>query len=109
MTHFVVSHRVARKPQRCSDCGRTIDPGELYRRGVGFDGTAWTWKDCTHCEFVLNEYDLAWDGEYNADHFHVWATDGVTNVADGRLQAGFTKRWRTASGALWPLPPKASS
>lgn len=35
---FVVEHRKARASHRCSDCGRTIRPGETYRRGVGFDG-----------------------------------------------------------------------
>jgi len=104
MTRFIVDVRVARKEHRCSDCGRTIRPGEQYRRGVGFDGTAWTWKDCRHCHAVLNEYDLPWDGEYNADTFHEWAHDGARDLREARAQAGYRNQWRTAQGNLWPLP-----
>lgn len=28
----------------CSMCWRVIYTGEIYHRGVGFDGTAWSWK-----------------------------------------------------------------
>lgn len=105
MPEFVTSHPKARKEHRCTDCGRTIRTGETYRRGAGFDGgTAWSWKDCRHCEFVLNEYDIAWDGEYNADTFHEWSGDGFQDIAEGRLQAGYRKQWTTAGGNLWPLP-----
>lgn len=107
---FVVDHRTARKAHRCSDCGREIRPGETYRRGVGFDGTAWTWKDCAHCEYVLREYDLAWDGEYNADHFAEWASDGdFRTPQEARDMAGYRKRWMTTQGNLWPLPEPPGS
>lgn len=105
MPDFVTSKPTARKAHRCSDCGRTIRPGEQYRRGVGFDGTAWTWKDCAHCEAALDLYDLAWDGEYNGDHFAEWASDGdARSLDEARAMAGYRKRWQTAGGALWPLP-----
>ena len=106
MVDWMTSHPVARKEHKCSDCGRVIRPGETYRRGVGFEGGALysSWKDCRHCEFVLNEYDLAWDGEYNSDHFWEWSGDGFQDVTEGRLQAGYRKKWTTAQGNLWPLP-----
>ena len=36
--------RRARKRHHCSMCWRVIYTGEIYHRGVGFDGTAWSWK-----------------------------------------------------------------
>ena len=49
MSEYVTTRPRARKDHVCSDCGRTIGPGETYLRCVGFeDGTAWTWKDCAH-------------------------------------------------------------
>lgn len=106
MVDWITSHPVARKEHKCSDCERVIRPGETYRRGVGFEGGALfsSWKDCRHCEFVLNEYDLAWDGEYDGDHFWEWSGDGFQDVTEGRLQAGYRKKWTTAQGNLWPLP-----
>ena len=100
---FVITHRKARIEHRCSDCGRIIRPGETYRRGVGFDGTAWTWKDCQHCDFVLHEFDISDGGEYNADFFYEWAHDPSGDIAEMRLQAGYRKKWKTAQGNLWPL------
>jgi hypothetical protein len=104
MAEFVTSKPKARKPHRCSDCHRRIDPGETYRRGVGFDGTAWTWKDCAHCLAALSLYDLAWDGEYNADSFATWSTDGAHDLRELRDQAGYRMKWRTRSGRLLPVP-----
>lgn len=109
MADFITSHPRARKEHRCSDCGRIIRPGETYRRGVGFEsGQVYsTWKDCAHCEYVLNEYDVAWDGEYNGDTFWEWSGDGARDVREARAQAGFRHRWTTAQGNLWPLPEAA--
>ena len=105
MTTFVTTRPRARTDHVCSDCGRTISPGETYRRSVGFnDGTAWTWKDCAHCEAILSLYDLSWDGEYNADHYHEWATDGHNDWSEVRHAAGYLMCWRTRSGALLPIP-----
>jgi hypothetical protein len=107
MTHYVVEDRKARTQHRCSDCGRIIEPGETYRRGVGFDGTAWTWKDCAHCEAVLHMYDLAWDGEYNPDHFVEWTSERTTDsVAELRHAAGYRMKWRTRLGTLLPIPTR---
>ena len=106
MVAWFTSHPTARKEHKCSDCGRTIRPGETYRRGVGFEaGEVYSqWKDCRHCDFVLQAYDIAWDGEYSPDSFHEWAGDGFQDLAEARLQAGFRKRWTTAQGNLWPIP-----
>lgn len=107
MTYFT-REQTARKEHHCTDCGRTIRPGEKYRAGVMFEGMgAHTWKDCAHCAFVLREYDIAWDGEYSADSFAEWAGDGFQDLTEARLQAGYRHRWTTAQGNLWPLPTSA--
>lgn len=80
--------------------------GETYRHGVGFEGGQLysEWNDCQHCLFALNEYDLAWDGEYSPDSFSEWSTSGeYQDLRELRLQAGYRKKWTTAQGNLWPL------
>lgn len=106
MTDYVVRTVTARKRHRCSDCGRVVDPGEPYRRGVGFDGTAWTWCDCQHCAAALCLYDLTDDeGSYNGDTFQCWADDrDARDLDEARDIAGYLAQWRTKSGKLWPLP-----
>ena len=105
MTTFVTTRPRAKRDHECSDCGRTISPGETYRRGVGFDdGTAWTWKDCAHCEAILSLYDLSWDGAYNDGTFYAWATDEHGDWSEVRDAAGYLMHWRTQSGALLPIP-----
>ena len=105
MTDWTTTHQRARKAHFCDMCRRVIDIGEVYKRGAGFDGTAWSWKECQHCEAVLGIYDLGFDGEYNGDHFEDWASDGnARDLGEARDMAGFRKQWRTKAGSLWPLP-----
>lgn len=43
--------RKARKPHRCSECSRTIDPGERYRyESLIWDGKYHVQKTCSGCE-----------------------------------------------------------
>ena len=105
MSTDVTTRPRARRDHVCSDCGRTIGPGETYRRSVVFyDGTAGTWKDCTHCEALISLYDLSWDGAYNDENFHEWATDRHNDWSEVRDAAGYLMRWRTRSGTLLPIP-----
>lgn len=42
---------VARKEHKCTECGRTINPGEEYEYVFGvWDGAAQTFKTCEECE-----------------------------------------------------------
>lgn len=104
MTHYVDTYPKARREHRCSDCGRTIRVGEKYRRGVGMDnGTAWTWKECLHCQAIV---PLVVDGDffeegYGDDTFTAWEPSSVPHL---RLKALWRKRWQRADGGLYPVP-----
>ncbi len=56
------SRPTARKPHRCSMCHRLIGVGETYEavRNV-YDGRAYTWKTCAHCEAAAEVTSL---GDY---------------------------------------------
>lgn len=98
-----ISHPVAAKEHLCQMCRRVINKGELYLRGAGFDGTAWTWKECAHCEAARRLYDINDGNEYNEDMFDSWADD-PRDVTELRHAAGFRMRWRTRAGTLLPIP-----
>lgn len=106
MTHYDRKNPTARKPHNCGSCGRTIQPGEKYLRGVGLDGTAWTWKECGHCErlaeYVVALYDL---DEYGGDDLHEWDPDGLAEL---RVKVQFRKRWTRQDGTLYPLPEQVT-
>ena len=110
MTFWNHSHPRARKAHRCDMCSRRIDPGETYLRGTGLDGTAWTWKECAHCEAARLIYDISDGGEeYDPDLFDGWAS-GVRGAGpELRAAAGYQSRWRTQSGAPWPIPRRAAA
>lgn len=108
MTFYTESHPTARQEHTCDDCGRTIRPGETYRRGAGMDGArAWTWKECAHCE-VLAEWlcrlGLDDDDEgYGPDTFDGW--EPVT-VDELRLKANWRRKWTRRDGALVSVPTR---
>ena len=59
LTPLTTQDRVARKPHKCVECARVIDPGERYRFETGlFDGKIWTYKTCVHCLAVR---DWLWE------------------------------------------------
>lgn len=91
----------ARIKHECGLCGRTIHPGETYRRAVNLDGTAYTWKECEHCAaFALNA-DIGWGEEYDSDSAECYEP---TTWEEARWCAGYRKRWRTRNGNLLPVP-----
>lgn len=70
MTTLTLSdeHPTARKEHRCDDCGRTIRPGEKYRRwsGIHYDGP-YTWKSCAHCDRVATAIWATEESRYFTD------------------------------------------
>ncbi len=105
MTTFLHSHPRARKRHVCEGCARSIEPGEIYTRGVGLDGGAgaWTYRYCTHCA-VLIAYacDRLCADEYDpAELLEDW---NPLNDAERAVKDAHDAQWRTGDGALLPVP-----
>ncbi len=108
----------ARKPHRCEECGRTIQPGEIYERYAGtWEGSFFTNIACHQCAELrravnkVDDYysegyygglsDWIWQRMWVELPESVWSNDGRL-VPLLRLVAGFESRWKTKSGAPWP-------
>lgn len=47
--------RKARKAHKCDECGKPIEPGQLYYYGSGkFDGDFYEIKECRRCRFDVH-------------------------------------------------------
>jgi hypothetical protein len=101
MSEWIRTNPVARKEHRCEICARVIRKGETYLRGVGLDGTAWTWKECAHCEAMLTLYDIQWDDTYCRDTVDDWAPG---SVAEWRVKANWSRMWTRRDGSLIEVP-----
>ena len=102
MSTFVNTYPTARKRHACGLCDEGIRPGEMYRRGVWFDGgTAWTWKECLWCERAAAAYmRLCRDvDEYLSDWVIEWLADDHPTVY-ALMRAG----WSYPDGERVPLP-----
>lgn len=104
MTFFAESHPKARKSHRCHMCYRQIEPGEVYRRSAGMDGSsAWTWIECAHCEaFVRVAYRRSWSDD-GYDETLLIDFEPHT-VAEARVRAQHRRKWRRLDGSLYPVP-----
>lgn len=103
MTFYASSEPRARKPHRCQTCGRTIRPGETYRRGAGMDGSsAWTFKECVHCTAVVTYVLHLWGvDEYDDDLLPDWDPETIEHM---RIKAQWRRRWTRMDGDLYPTP-----
>lgn len=108
--------QTARKPHRCGECGRTINPGERYTdERLVWDSQARTLKTCPHCMSAR---------AYLGEHCHGWVYTAVEedlqshyygslgNTAEERrlrlLAIGLRENWTRHDGRLWPVPPLES-
>ncbi|AOE43794.1 hypothetical protein SEA_BANTAM_105 [Gordonia phage Bantam] len=94
----------ARTKHRCGFCGRTIDPGERYRRQFNKDGgDVWTWKNCAHCDAAAVMLDLYydWDDGITSDHF---VDHDPEDAREEFLLESWRAQWRYPSGRLMPVP-----
>ena len=100
VTTFVSSRPTARKPHWCDVCGWRIMPGETYQRAVGFDGTAWTWRECLWCERIVVAYA-------RGSYYDECATDAVVEWLQDEhpiVYAAMRAGWRYPDGERLPLP-----
>lgn len=96
----------ARQHHECSTCGRTINPGEQYRRTrCIFDGEApYTVKECAHCRAFLRLYL----DQICPDPYDGWTEDDLTEWQPATPEAVEHKRrwsigWRRGRD-LYPIP-----
>jgi hypothetical protein len=102
--------RKARKQHGCSECGRTIDPGEKYRfEFYTFDGQRTSHRTCAHCQVVRG---WLWDecggwlyGGVEED-FREHAHEGYYGIDLLRLVVAQSKNWRRPDGSLRPVPKR---
>lgn len=110
MTFWADSYPKARISHRCADCGRTIDPGETYRKGSGMDGgTAWTWKECSHCLAYMRLSHMCDD--WWADEGYGWemfADYEAQGRDEERWKRQYRRQWRTSHGTLFPIPSRVA-
>ncbi|SBS73885.1 conserved hypothetical protein [uncultured Mycobacterium sp.] len=95
----------ARTFHECSLCGRTISPGEQYRRSriIGDDGP-YTFKECVHCrefcKLYADEFTFDSDEGYTEVDVAEWEPDDVEAIEHRRR---FLIRW-THGRDLFPVP-----
>ena len=116
--NFPAVTRTARKPHRCDECGRTIEPGEQYKIGAGiYDRSAWHAKQCRHCVAATTWLQAECGGFlHNAvreDLEEHWSEVLPRSLWLGRAIVGMRRRWRRRDGTLlavlepWnPVPPE---
>lgn len=101
----------ARIPHKCTECNRTINPGETYRRAFSvYDGMVDTYKTCVHCQV-----GQAWLIENCNGFMHHGLADEMQEHAETypdqkfgflRIKAGMLRKWQRFDGAgLVPVPP----
>lgn len=100
----------ARTYHKCSMCGRTISPGEQYRRtGIIGDNGLYTFKECAHCEAFCALYAAEftfdrWEG-YNAVDVQEWEPNTPEAV---ELRRRFLIGWRHGRD-LYPVPTQGEA
>lgn len=93
----------ARKPHECTQCGRTVEVGEVYYRPSGvFDGRVYSLVVCLQCEafakalktvgFEDDEGNYAWLPELDAGE--------VAYCGFAREYELYRARWRNLDGEL---------
>ncbi|RFA24271.1 hypothetical protein CAI21_22320 [Alkalilimnicola ehrlichii] len=100
--------RKARKSHRCSECRRSIQPGEEYmdERFI-WQGEINQHRTCRHC-LVVRDWLLAECGGYLygyvyediREHVH----EGAYGVDVKFLSIGMERRWQRRDGRVWPTP-----
>lgn len=107
----------ARTEQRCGQCRRTIEPGELYAR-VAIVKIDRFYADtaCAHCHVAQHALSARareddcfwvknfWGGLAEHDCWHEHGLDDTDALHLLRLATGFRRQWRRRDGTLMPVP-----
>jgi hypothetical protein len=99
----------ARKPHKCTECVRAIEPGEHYENtAYRFEGGFFVNKTCQHClvarQWLLHEcHGFVWS-EVEEDLREHWHDEGIRTMELGRLIIGMARRWRKRNGQLMAVP-----
>lgn len=99
----------ARKAHKCGECRREIAAGETYERTVSiYDGTASTYKTCSHCLVIADWLSENCDGyiysqviEDFEEHASEYSREDI-----GAIAAGARRAWRDIEDRLLPIPEK---
>jgi hypothetical protein len=103
----------AAKPHRCSECRRTIQPGEKYERVTGkIDGDFVTYKTCAHCIEARKWLEAECHGwlytgvaEDLYEHTGSSFREPAKEIELLRLVVGIQRDWQRFDGTgLMPLP-----
>lgn len=104
-----VSHPTAAVRHRCSECRRSIWPGEIYQLTKGkCDGRWDVFKTCRHCRAAVVWLEVVCGGsvyssvfEELVEHWH----DGYRSIAFGRIIVGMKNQWHDGAD---PVPADVS-
>ncbi len=100
----------ARKPHKCGDCRRVIQPGEQYERVFGkWDGQTDSHKTCTHCveasKWLTRECGGYVFGGIREDLREHWGEEKHYRTRElAKLIWGMKRKWTNRRGGLMPLP-----
>ena len=100
----------ARKTHTCTECRRTITPGERYERTAGkWDGELHSFKTCRHCleaRSWLSDNCGGWlFGEVFADLWeHQQECAALQCLGFWRLVCGMRRKWADRQGRLYRVP-----
>lgn len=101
--------RKARKPHRCSECGRTIERGETYTVKAGLtDGWWFGNKTCGQCQAAAHWLDVVCNGYLLNDVLdelvqHTEEPRPISSMALSRLCVMMRRQWRRGDGTLWSV------
>lgn len=106
VTLLGTAHHVARKPHKCSECYRMIEPGERYlRERHVFEREASTHRTCSHCQIVRQWLDAECGGWLYGSVGEDISEHARYGIGPARMSLGMQHRWRySRSGRLMPVP-----
>lgn len=96
------SMRKARRSHRCDECGRVIQPSEVYHRQAEVqDEFVFALKNCARCHvYWLAWYDIGeddGDGCYSVGSVRAQLSDAVACVGVGLMKAALRKARQEAA------------